>query len=107
MAKHLLISMDDLKKKGRYTAWLGREEVLAVITPEGLRVYSGMCPHQGGPLGEGIYHNGKVTCPWHGCTFDLDGGGCTNYGTCRNISGMRLKTVPHTVEADNVYVEVA
>lgn len=30
-----------------------------------------VCPHRGGPLGEGIVENGKVICPWHAWAFDV------------------------------------
>jgi nitrite reductase/ring-hydroxylating ferredoxin subunit len=31
----------------------------------------GICAHQGGPLAEGEVQNCRVSCPWHGWTFDL------------------------------------
>jgi len=31
----------------------------------------GLCPHQGGPLGEGILDGEVVTCPWHFWQFDV------------------------------------
>jgi 3-phenylpropionate/trans-cinnamate dioxygenase ferredoxin component len=35
-----------------------------------------VCPHRGGPLGEGYVDctNGTVQCPWHGWTFALASG---------------------------------
>jgi nitrite reductase/ring-hydroxylating ferredoxin subunit len=35
-----------------------------------------ICPHRGGPLGEGYVdcNNRTVQCPWHGWTFDLASG---------------------------------
>jgi nitrite reductase/ring-hydroxylating ferredoxin subunit len=32
------------------------------------------CTHMGGPLHEGSFHDGCVTCPWHGSTFRLADG---------------------------------
>ena len=26
---------------------------------------SGICPHRGGPLGQGAIHGSNVVCPWH------------------------------------------
>jgi nitrite reductase (NADH) small subunit len=33
-------------------------------------VLDGVCPHEGGPLGEGIVEDGRVVCPWHQYAFD-------------------------------------
>ncbi|MEU8803896.1 Rieske 2Fe-2S domain-containing protein [Spirillospora sp. NPDC048819] len=33
------------------------------------------CSHMGGPLGEGTFEGGCVTCPWHGSTFRFADGG--------------------------------
>lgn len=30
-----------------------------------------ICPHMGGPIGEGRLDGPVVTCPWHGWTFDV------------------------------------
>lgn len=40
----------------------------------------GVCPHAGGPLGEGSLDalRGVVTCPWHGWSFDVKTGDCQN-----------------------------
>lgn len=35
------------------------------------------CPHQGGPLAEGVVKDGHVLCPWHGWRFELATGVCT------------------------------
>jgi nitrite reductase/ring-hydroxylating ferredoxin subunit len=31
---------------------------------------NGTCPHQGGPLGQGVLTGTKVMCPWHAWEFD-------------------------------------
>ncbi|OLT12599.1 iron-sulfur protein [Actinomadura sp. CNU-125] len=36
-----------------------------------------MCGHMGGPLDEGTFADGCVTCPWHASTFRLADGGVT------------------------------
>ena len=35
-----------------------------------------LCPHQGGSLGEGPLHEGRVICPLHSWVFDLRTGRC-------------------------------
>ncbi len=37
-------------------------------------VLDGVCPHEGGPLGEGTIEDGRVVCPWHGYAFDVHSG---------------------------------
>lgn len=37
-----------------------------------------VCPHAGGPLGEGSLEGTIVTCPWHGWSFDVKTGECQN-----------------------------
>jgi nitrite reductase (NADH) small subunit len=37
-------------------------------------VMDGVCPHEGGPLGEGTIEDGRVVCPWHGYAFDVHTG---------------------------------
>lgn len=34
----------------------------------------GVCPHAGGPLGQGMLRRNIVTCPWHGWQFDVTTG---------------------------------
>lgn len=107
MPKERIVSVEELQKKGKHSAWVGKQEVLLLMTPEGVRVYSGMCPHQGGPLVEGVFTGSKLTCPWHGCTFELNGGDCIDIGACRNVSGMKLKTLPYSIGEDaQIYVEL-
>jgi len=36
----------------------------------------GICPHKGGPLGEGICEEGHVYCPMHGWRFNIRTGDC-------------------------------
>jgi NAD(P)H-dependent nitrite reductase small subunit len=34
------------------------------------------CPHQGASLGEGVFHEGRVICPWHSWVYDVKTGQC-------------------------------
>ncbi len=61
----------------------GRAKIVAVSDGERIAVFrdgaafhavSNLCPHQGGPLGEGRVLDGCVTCPWHGFQFRLADG---------------------------------
>ncbi len=46
--------------------------VFAVFEVSGeLVVTDGACPHNGGPLAEGLVRDGVVTCPWHWYSYEL------------------------------------
>jgi len=52
-------------------------ERIAVVRKDGaLWAISNVCPHQNGPLGEGVVRDGFLECPWHGYQFDP----CTGLG---------------------------
>jgi nitrite reductase/ring-hydroxylating ferredoxin subunit len=49
--------------------------VVALFNVAGkLCAIDGICPHAGGPLGEGTLEGTVVTCPWHGWQFDVTTG---------------------------------
>jgi nitrite reductase/ring-hydroxylating ferredoxin subunit/uncharacterized membrane protein len=52
----------------------GDTEVLLYREGNRLRALWASCTHQGGPLAEGRFADGCVTCPWHGSTFRLADG---------------------------------
>lgn len=59
---------------------------------------SGICPHRGGPLGEGELEGTVVTCPWHGWRFDVTTGNNTV------IPASTVKTYRVKVEGSDVYL---
>ena len=49
--------------------------VVALFNVEGdFFAVDGICPHQGGPLGDGQLEGATVTCPWHGWQFNVRDG---------------------------------
>ncbi|MBI5761827.1 MAG: Rieske (2Fe-2S) protein [Planctomycetales bacterium] len=77
------------------------ERVVALFNVDGqFHAMDGVCPHAGGPLGEGIVSGTTVTCPWHGWQFDVTSGKhCLNQRITHT-------TYPAKVENDEVFVEV-
>lgn len=58
---------------------VGEVPVLLVRDEEGpgeLHALADRCAHLSGPLSEGEFGDGQVTCPWHGSTFRLTDGLC-------------------------------
>lgn len=60
----------------------------------------GVCPHAGGPLGEGELSGNIVTCPWHGWQFDVTSG-----QHCLN-SSLTHPSWPVKVEEGKILVEL-
>ena len=65
-----------------------------------LYALDGVCPHAGGPLGEGDLAGAIVTCPWHGWQFDVTTG--------RHCLNPRIEHTkfPLKIEGNDVYVEL-
>jgi len=76
-------------------------EVYALCNVEGeVRALSGVCPHHGGPLGQGALDGSLVTCPWHAWQFDSATGACT-FG-----DELRIRVFPVRVEAGEILVDL-
>jgi nitrite reductase/ring-hydroxylating ferredoxin subunit len=43
-----------------------------------IQAIDAVCPHEGGPLEQGMVEKGCVTCPWHNYRFILKSGICVN-----------------------------
>ena len=55
---------------GRQVVANGR--LLALFNVKGeFHAVDGVCPHQGGPIGEGILDGSVVSCPWHFWRYDV------------------------------------
>jgi len=52
---------------------VGRPFCVARVNGE-IAVLDGICPHNEGPLGQGIVENGRIVCPWHAWAFDAKTG---------------------------------
>lgn len=77
------------------------DQVVALFNVDGaLYAMDGVCPHAGGPLGEGTLRGTVVTCPWHGWQFDV-----ANGQNCLNRR-MSHKCFPVKIEGSDVVVEV-
>ncbi len=59
------------------------------------------CPHEGGPLADGVVQGLWVTCPWHGYDFHLKTGDC---GVDPNL---RALTYPVKIQGENLLIEMA
>jgi|ERR1700692_783688 nitrite reductase (NADH) small subunit len=77
------------------------EDLYAVCNVGGeIRALSGVCPHQGGPLGEGALSGSLVTCPWHMWEFDSETGICTF------SDDVRIPIYPVRLENDTILADL-
>jgi len=78
------------------------DRIVAVyhLAEGGFFALDGICPHAGGPLGEGELTGNIVTCPWHGWQFDVyTGKHCLN-------DKLAHPTFPVTVDGDDLLIDV-
>jgi len=60
---------------GTCREFVAGERIVALFHADGAwHALDGVCPHQGGPLGQGTLSGCTVTCPWHGWQFDVRSG---------------------------------
>jgi len=69
------------------------ERIIALYNVDGqFHALDGICPHAGGPLGEGCLTGTIVTCPWHGWQFDVTTGRhCLNANLTHGRFEVRLE----------------
>jgi nitrite reductase/ring-hydroxylating ferredoxin subunit len=69
------------------------DDVYALCNVAGeVRAMAGVCPHHGGPLGQGALEGTLVTCPWHAWQFDSASGECAfNDAVCVPVYPVRVE----------------
>jgi nitrite reductase (NADH) small subunit len=67
-----ICSASEVPAEGRVSEITVEGRALCVAKVDGVvAVLDSYCPHDGGPLGEGMIEKGRVVCPWHGYAFDV------------------------------------
>jgi nitrite reductase/ring-hydroxylating ferredoxin subunit len=100
MAYRKLASLDQLPR-GSLLEIVEGDRLYALCNVDGdVRAISGVCPHHGGPLGQGGLEGGVVTCPWHAWEFDSGTGACLFNDT------LRVPTYAVRIEAGQILVDL-
>ena len=88
-------------REGR-AAFVGGREIAIFNLGDGFAAVDNRCPHQGGPLADGIVANGAIVCPLHAWKISL------RTGAVERPSGMGecVRSYPTRVEAGVVLVEL-
>jgi nitrite reductase/ring-hydroxylating ferredoxin subunit len=80
---------------------LAADRVVALYNVGGqFHALDGVCPHAGGPLGQGMLRGCIVTCPWHGWQFDVTTG---RHSLNNRLVHTRFEV---TVEGADIFVEI-
>lgn len=66
-----------------------------------LHALDGICPHAGGPIGQGNLQDNIVTCPWHEWSFDC------RTGENDFDSSVKLALFPIKAEGDDILIDPA
>ncbi len=59
-----------------------------------------ICPHKGGPLGDGTLDDDVVTCPWHGWKFSVKTGVSPVFPTAK------VRKYAVKVDGEDIFVDV-
>lgn len=90
----------DLPLPGKVKEFYAAGRFLCVANLEGvIHAMDNVCPHWGGPLGQGVIENGRIICPWHGWQFD------PKTGETPRKANARICVHKVILEGEDVFVE--
>ncbi len=89
----------ELPREGEVVEAFAEDRAVVLVRVDGsFYAVDSVCPHAGGPLGEGELEGTKLTCPWHGWSYDVTTGqSAVDRATC-------LETFEVRIDGDDVYV---
>jgi thiamine pyrophosphate-dependent acetolactate synthase large subunit-like protein/nitrite reductase/ring-hydroxylating ferredoxin subunit len=97
---HRVTGLHELPEGRVVTVTAGGESVALTHFEGRYAALCNVCPHQGGPLGEGSIENGWLRCPWHGWDFH------PTTGASPGGYEDGVATYPVEVREDGVYVGI-
>ncbi len=71
---HLVARLQDIPDGGCLATEVSGTSLVLVRVGSVVRALENRCPHAGAPLSEGFVEGERLTCSWHGWTFDLGTG---------------------------------
>ncbi len=78
---------------------LGDVPVVVIRDGDDVHVLADRCSHLSGPLSDGDYHDGCLTCPWHGSTFRVADGGVARGPATAPQPAFRTRTAGAMLQA--------
>jgi len=75
-------------------------KVLLVNDGSGIHALGHACTHFGAPLKNGVVHDGRITCPWHGACFKVSTGDVEDAPALDPIAKFKI-----VEKSDGIYIE--
>ena len=91
---------DAIEEGKGLTVYLNGRQVALFKSKGEIFAIDNVCPHQGGPLGEGCLDGEEVTCPWHAWAFNI------KTGECQTALGTRQAVFKVKIENGDAFVEL-
>lgn len=96
-----ICSEKQLPEEGQAREVIFHEKQFCVARSGGeIAVMDNLCPHQEGPLGQGLVENGCVVCPWHAWAFDM------KTGQAQHTERAKVRIYPAKVESGALLIEL-
>ncbi len=96
-----IMSTSELPPEGEAREVVCGNRQLCIANLQGeISAMDNVCPHRGGPLGQGIIENGKIICPWHAWAFDV------RTGIAEHSAGDKVEVYEVKIEGDEVLVKL-
>ncbi len=97
-----LCSTDEAPKAGEVTEVEAGGLPICLANVGGqLHALDNVCPHRGGPLGQGWVEGGAVLCPWHAWAFDVQ------TGIAAEPERAEVRVFPIRNDGDEIFVDLA
>ena len=98
--KHRLASLAQLAVTPQLAVRIDEQEIALFLVEGEVLATAGRCPHARGFLHKGSVCDGKVSCPWHGWSWNL------RTGECDESDELSLPRYAVELHGDDVYVVI-
>ncbi|MEM8750940.1 MAG: nitrite reductase small subunit NirD [Pseudomonadota bacterium] len=93
-------NISDIPELGSRRVMAGKKTIAVFRTgPSEVFAIEDSCPHKGGPLSQGIVHDGCVTCPLHNWVISL------STGEAQGADEGRAKTYPTMLDGETILLD--
>lgn len=92
------------KGEGRLLETHGREVAVFHLENGKFMVVDNHCPHQGGPLSDGILSGDVVTCPLHGLKVRLTDGKALREESDPDSAYKNVQTYPVIINNEKIFI---